>query len=164
MADKTQKKVSKTEESHLVSEDGEILKSLKTSTYAVESEPAYIKLYIQDIGILNKITGKSNEVLLEFIRHMGYNNVIPTYKPIKQMIAKKLNISLHTVDKAVKMLKKNGLFIPFARGMYIADPNLFAKGKWSDIKNLRLVIQYDSDGTKRLKSNLPEEVQTRLNL
>jgi hypothetical protein len=164
MADKTQKKVSKTEESHLVSEDGEILKSLKTSTYAVESEPAYIKLYIQDIGILNNITGKSNEVLLEFIRHMGYNNVIPTYKPIKQMIAKKLNISLHTVDKAVKMLKKNGLFIPFARGMYIADPNLFAKGKWSDIKNLRLVIQYDSDGTKRLKSNLPEEVQTRLNL
>ena len=95
---------------------------------------------------------------------MGYNNVIPAYKPIKQMIAKKLNISLHTVDKAVKMLKKNGLFIPFARGMYIADPNLFAKGKWSDIKNLRLVINYESDGTKKLKSNLPEEVQTRLNL
>ena len=159
-----QKKVSKTEESHLISEDGEVLKSLKTTTYAVESEPAYIKLYIQDIGILNNITGKSNEVLLEFIRHMGYNNVIPAYKPIKMMIAKKLNISLHTVDKAVKMLKKNGLFIPFARGMYIADPNLFAKGKWSDIRNLRLVIQYDSDGTKKLKSNLPEEVQTRLNL
>ena len=159
-----QKKVSKTEESHLISDDGEVVKSLKTTTYAVEAEPAYIKLYIQDIGVLNNITGKSNEVLLEFIRHMGYNNVIPAYKPIKQMIAKKLNISLHTVDKAVKMLKKNGLFIPFARGMYIADPNLFAKGKWSDIKNLRLVIQYDSDGTKRLKSNLPEEVQTRLNL
>ena len=159
-----QKKVSKTEESHLISNDGEVVKSLKTTTYAVEAEPAYIKLYIQDIGVLNNITGKSNEVLLEFIRHMGYNNVIPAYKPIKQMIAKKLNISLHTVDKAVKMLKKNGLFIPFARGMYIADPNLFAKGKWSDIKNLRLVINYESDGTKKLKSNLPEEVQTRLNL
>lgn len=159
-----QKKVSKTEESHLISNDGEVVKSLKTTTYAVEAEPAYIKLYIQDIGVLNNITGKSNEVLLEFIRHMGYNNVIPAYKPIKQMIAKKLNISLHTVDKAVKMLKKNGLFIPFARGMYIADPNLFAKGKWSDIKNLRLVINYEADGTKKLKSNLPEEVQTRLNL
>jgi hypothetical protein len=159
-----QKKVSKTEESHLISDDGEVVKSLKTTTYAVEAEPAYIKLYIQDIGVLNNITGKSNEVLLEFIRHMGYNNVIPAYKPIKQMIAKKLNISLHTVDKAVKMLKKNGLFIPFARGMYIADPNLFAKGKWSDIKNLRLVINYEPDGTKKLKSNLPEEVQTRLNL
>ena len=159
-----QKKVSKTEESHLISNDGEVVKSLKTTTYAVEAEPAYIKLYIQDIGVLNNITGKSNEVLLEFIRHMGYNNVIPAYKPIKQMIAKKLNISLHTVDKAVKMLKKNGLFIPFARGMYIADPNLFAKGKWSDIKNLRLVINYESDGTKKLKSNLPEEFQTRLNL
>lgn len=159
-----QKKVSKTEESHLISDDGEVVKSLKTTTYAVEAEPAYIKLYIQDIGVLNNITGKSNEVLLEFIRHMGYNNVIPAYKPIKQMIATKLNISLHTVDKAVKMLKKNGLFIPFARGMYIADPNLFAKGKWSDIKNLRLVINYEADGTKKLKSNLPEEVQTRLNL
>jgi hypothetical protein len=159
-----QKKVSKTEESHLISDEGEVVKSLKTTTYAVEAEPAYIKLYIQDIGVLNNITGKSNEVLLEFIRHMGYNNVIPAYKPIKQMIAKKLNISLHTVDKAVKMLKKNGLFIPFARGMYIADPNLFAKGKWSDIKNLRLVINYEADGTKKLKSNLPEEVQTRLNL
>ena len=95
---------------------------------------------------------------------MGYNNVIPTFKPIKEMIAKKLNISYHTVDKSVKLFRKKGLFIPIARGMYIADTELFAKGKWSDIKNLRLVIEYRENGEKKLKSNLPQQIQLKLGI
>lgn len=159
------KKVTKTVESSYTDFDtGEIKSTLKTDTLLIDREPDYIKLYIQDVGKLNDIAGEQNNILLEFIRHMGYNNVIPAYKPIKQMIANKLDVSLHTVDKAVKTFKKKGLFISIARGMYMADPELFGKGKWSDIKNLRLVIEYAQDGSKKLKSSLPEQIQLKLGI
>ena len=144
--------------------DGELIEDIYSESFVVDREPAFIKLYIRDIGKLNSITGKTSDVLLEFISHMGYNNVIPTYMPIKKMISKKVGCSLATVEAAVKIFKKKGLFIPLARGIYVADPELFGKGKWEDIKNLRLVIEYKQDGSKKLKSNLPEEIQLKLNM
>lgn len=158
------KKLAKTEVVLQSDENGEQIASIQTNTFIAESEPQYVKLYIQDIGKLNNISGKSNEVLFEFIKLMSYNNMILAYKPVKQMIARSLNISLHTVDKSVKEFKKKGLFISVARGIYMADPKLFGKGKWSDIKNLRLIIDYNDDGTKKIKSNLPEQIQLKLGL
>lgn len=159
------KKVSRSEVTTEVDRDtGEIGREVKTDTFMVDREPEFVKLYIQDIARLNDVVGQENNVLLEFIRHMGYNNIIPTYKPIKQMIASKLDISLHTVEKAIKSFKKKGLFISVARGIYMADPELFGRGKWSDIKNLRLVIEYSPDGTRKLSSNLPEQIQLKLGL
>ena len=142
----------------------EIIKNINISSFAVDREPEYIKLYIQDIGRLKKINGKANDILLAFISKMGYNNIIPTYKPIKMLIARDLNVSIHTVNSAIKKFRASGLFIPYVRGMYIADPELFARGNWKNIKNLRLVIDYKKDGTKKIKSNLSEEIQLKLNL
>lgn len=158
------KKVTKTDVKTYVDEDGVVIDEIKHETFLVDREPDYVKFYIQDIGRIKDITSTQNEVLLAFIRHMGYNNVIPTYKPIKLMVAKDLNISLNTVNKAVSEFSKKGLFIPIARGMYLADPELFGKGKWSDIKSLRLVIEYKQDGTKKISSNLPEQIQLKLGL
>lgn len=142
----------------------ETVENINISSFSVDREPEYIKLYIQDVGRLKKINGKANDILLAFISKMGYNNIIPTYKPIKMFVANDLNISIHTVNSAIKKFKATGLFIPYVRGMYIADPELFARGKWNNIKNLRLVIDYKKDGTKKLKSNLSEEIQMKLNL
>lgn len=142
----------------------ETVENINISSFSVDREPEYIKLYIQDVGRLKKINGKANDILLAFISKMGYNNIIPTYKPIKMLVANDLNISIHTVNSAIKKFKATGLFIPYVRGMYIADPELFARGKWNNIKNLRLVIDYKKDGTKKLKSNLSEEIQMKLNL
>lgn len=155
-------KVTKTEVYTVTSDNGEVIEEHNHQTFMVEREPYYVKLYIEDIGRLNGISTTQNKILLAFIRSMGYSNVIPVYKPIKMMIAKDLNVSLNTINMAVSDFKKKGLFIQIARGMYIADPNLFGKGKWSDIKSLRLSIEYKEDGTKKLSSDLPE--QLRLNL
>jgi hypothetical protein len=162
---KMKKKVSRSEVTTEVDRDtGEIGREVKTDTFLIDREPDFVKLYVQDIAKLNDVVGQENNVLLEFIRYMGYNNIIPAYKPIKQMIARKLNVSLHTVEKSIKKFKKKGLFISVSRGIYMADPELFGKGKWSDIKNLRLVIEYKPDGTKKLSSNLPEQMQLKLGL
>ena len=99
---------------------------------------------------------------MELIKSMGYNNVIPAYKPIKEMICRNLGIKMDYLNKSIDAFYKAGLLIRLHRGIYMADPELFARGKWEDIKNLRLVIEYKKDGTKQLKSNLPQEVQLKL--
>lgn len=157
-------KVTKTEVYTVTNNSGEVVEEHNHQTFMIEREPYYVKLYIEDIGRLNGISTTQNKILLSFIRSMGYSNLIPTYKPIKMMIAKELNVSLNTINMAVSDFKKKGLFIPVARGMYIADPNLFGKGKWSDIKSLRLSIEYKKDGTKKLSSDLPEQLKLNLGI
>ena len=145
-------------------ETGEILNEVKNQSYMVDREPDYIKMYIHDVTRLKDLPNGMAPILLELLKQMGYNNVIPAYKPIKQMVCDRLGIKLDYLNKAIGEFYKKGLLIRTHRGIYLADPELFARGKWEDIKNLRLVINYNKNGTKKLKSNLPEEVQLRLKL
>lgn len=145
-------------------ETGELTTSINTETYKIDKEPAYIKMYISDIARIKEVPSGMEKILMEMVCSMGYNNVIVAYKPIKDIICKRLGISIHYLNKAIGTFKKKGLLISVARGVYIADPELFARGNWADIKNLRLVIDYKEDGSKELQSNLPEEVQLKLGL
>ena len=145
-------------------ETGEIIEEINTKTFAIEKEPEYVKLYIHDIARLNDLGTGKEKILYEFVRSMGYNNIIPAYMPIKKIMASNLGISVNYINKCIDEFYKKGIFIRLARGVYIADPELFARGKWEDIKNLRLVIDYKANGTKTLKSNISEQMKTKLNM
>lgn len=145
-------------------ETGEVVEQINTKTYSVDREPNYIKMYIDDITRLNDLPKGLSPILLELVRTMGYNNIIPAYKPIKMMVCRRLDISLNYLDKSIQKLHKKGILIRIHRGIYMADPDLFARGKWEDIKSLRLIVDYDKDGSKKLKSDLSEQMQLRLNL
>lgn len=92
---------------------------------------------------------------------MNYNNTFINHKFLKEMMVKELKISINTLNMGISNLKKKGILIPVrgAKGLYIVDPELFARGKWEDIKNLRLVIEYNKDGSKSLKSNAREQLK-----
>lgn len=143
-------------------ETGEIHETISNTTFFVEKEPEYIKMYVNDIARLKNLPTGMQPILMELIKSMGYNNVIPAYKPIKDMICKNLGIKMDYLNKSIDAFYKAGLLIRLHRGIYMADPELFARGKWEDIKNLRLIIEYKKDGSKQLKSNLPQEVQLKL--
>tara|TARA_B100000809_G_scaffold1247_1_gene1444 strand:- start:594 stop:1082 length:489 start_codon:yes stop_codon:yes gene_type:complete len=142
---------------------GELLEMETEETYIVEREPDYIKMYISDIARLSDIPKGMDKILYAFLRNMGYNNVIPVYMPIKKMIARDLDKSVSYINKCIDEFYKKGLFIRAARGLYIADPVLFARGSWKDVRDLRLTIDY-SGNKKKLKSNLPEQMQLKLGL
>lgn len=151
-------------------ETGEVSQTVVTKTFSAEKEPPYIKMYVEDVAKLRDVPSGMSPILLELISQMGYNNIIPAYKPIKLITCRKLGISLDYLNKAIQEFYQKGLFIRVARGVYMADPELFARGKWEDIKTLRLMIDYNTEATKqdqgarKLKSNLSEEVQLRLGL
>lgn len=146
-------------------ETGEvILEESKIHSFMIDKEPDYVKVYLEDISRLKDIPAGMNKVLFELMKSISYNGVIMAYKPVKELMCNNMGISMNYLNKCIDEFYKKGILIRYARGVYLADPNLFAKGSWKDIKNLRLVIEYSKDGTKTLKSNVSEEMKKQLKL
>ena len=160
------RKLTKTEVKETVNiQTGEvILESTKSQSFLIDKEPSYVKLYLEDISRLKDIPPGMNKVLFELMKSIGYNGIIMAYKPVKEIMCANMGISISYLNKCINEFHKKGILIRYARGVYIADPNLFAKGSWSNIQNLRLVIEYNIDGTKSLKSNVGEEMKKQLKL
>lgn len=162
--DNNKKGIYKTVEKEIIdSETGEVLQ-FKTETEKVlyEKEPEYVKLYLKDIVRLKDLPPTSEKLLMLIVKHMGYNNLFQAYKPLKIVMSQQLGMSLNTLNQQISNLRKAGILIPmdkYGRGLYLVDPDLFARGSWKEIKNLRLVIEYNTDGTKKLSSNAPQKLK-----
>ena len=139
---------------------GELLQTTNKQVSFAEKEPDYVKLYISDIVRLKDLPPSADKVLMEIIGQMGYSNIFAAYAPIKRVMIKNLDISMNTLNKAIDQLHKKGILVRIERGVYLVDPNLFARGSWDDIKNIRLTIEYDADtGQKKLTSDAPEKLK-----
>jgi len=160
------RKLTKTEVTETIDkETGEIvIEGTKSISFLIDKEPEYVKLYLEDVSRLKDIPAGMNKVLFELIKGIGYNGIIMAYKPVKDIMCANMGISVSYLNKCINEFYKKGIFIRYARGVYIADPNLFAKGSWSNIQHLRLIINYNTDGTKSLKSNVSEEMKKQLKL
>jgi hypothetical protein len=159
MEGKKEKILFSSTEEMIDAQTGEIIKIKRYTSALVEKEPPHVKIYLQDIVKLNDLPPAAVKVLNMLIQNMGYNNMVPMLKPFKEVICKSLNIKMNTLDKIIGMLKDKQIIHQFARGLYILDPYLFAKGRWENIKNLRLIIEYDENGNRKLSSNAPEQIK-----
>lgn len=156
------KKVYQTEINTVIDhETGEIKTVEQNQKSYVEREPDYVKLYLQDITRLKDLPPSASSLMTLIIKSMGYNNLFFAFKPLKEMFCEELKMPLNTLNKQIERLKSAGILlaIPNKRGCYLVDPNLFARGSWNDIKQIRLVIDYNVDGTRTLSSNAPHQLK-----
>lgn len=140
-----------------VNEQGEYLSESKTTTFSVEKEPDYVKLYIKDILRLTDIPKSGNAILFAVLRRMSYNGEIALFLPIKKGIALELGIQEGTVSKAVELFTNKSILIRKDRGLYIVNPFFFGKGKWEDIRKIRIEIVYSENGRMILKTEIQEK-------
>jgi biotin operon repressor len=138
---------------------GEVIKTARTEIAMFESEPAYVKLYLNDLCRMNGLNNSQQKILNALVKNMGYNNVLPSYKPVKEMIAESLGMPYNTLNEGIKELHKKGIIIRKARGFYIMDPNLFGRGSWNDVKKIRMVIEYNADGTKSINTEISKQLR-----
>lgn len=138
---------------------GELIRSERVTSKLIVKEPPHVKIYLEDIARINGLPPAASKVLNLLVQNMGYNNMVPMLKPFKQIICNSLDIKMNTLEKVVKQLESASILHRFARGLYILDPYLFAKGKWENINNLRLIIEYDSKGNRKLSSNAPDQLK-----
>ncbi len=129
-------------------ETGEIKETNTTMNVRkrVPKEPDFIKLYLQDICKLKSIPKTGSSLLNELLKYTSYDNtiLIPSY--VKQEIAKNLNTSVGTISNALTTLVKKGILKRKGGGAYALDPFLFGKGKWEDIRKIRMTWEYSEDG------------------
>ena len=127
-------------------ETGEVKESFTQHTHMVEPEDQFVKFYTKDIGALFDLNKSESEVLFCCLKNMGYNNFIPMYSPLKKQMIKDTGLAMQTINQTMTKLVKRGLFIRVDRGLYLADPHLFGKGRFKDISQLRLTIEYTENG------------------
>lgn len=157
------KRVAKETVSTVIGENGEVLKESTEMEYRyIEAEPEFVKLYTGDLLKLKNIPNASNSVLLSIIRRIGYDNQVGLFAPIKRQIADELGVSLKKVEQAIQEFAQKDILIRKDRGLYVINPNFFGKGKWTDIKRLRLQIEYSASGKAFLKTQINEEKDSQL--
>jgi hypothetical protein len=143
-------------------ETGEICETSVFKNIRHDNEPSYIKLYVSDLCKLNDIPKTGNAVLNELLRLTDYNNEIILNAGIKKRITEKLKIKKGSLDNNISKLKKHKILVNVERGIYMLNPNLFGKGKWEDIKKLRIEWEYSETGREVKKVETDTHIQTEM--
>ncbi len=135
----TQKTYKQKSEITVINEQGEIIRSEREITFKTrkETEPAFVKLYLEDIHRLLSLKKGTLEILFELASISNYNkNTVILNSGIKKEIAKKLKISEGTLNNSLSELKKGKIIELVAGGVFLIDTKLIAKGQWSVIKTV----------------------------
>ena len=132
--------------------NGEVIEEVKNQVAYIEREPDYVKLYISDILRLQDIPKSGNDILLAVIKRMTYNNDIAMFAPVKREIASELGIKEVTVSKAIELFTNKSILLRKDRGLYLINPFFFGRGKWEEIRKVRLQVIYSEEGRMILKT------------
>jgi hypothetical protein len=125
---------------------GEIIQITDQKTYRVSNEPDFIKLYLNDLVKLQNLPPSANNILYLLLQNMDYQNRIYITKSIKENVIKKLNISLSSLEKAVKGYIDKGLITKLDSSTYLTNPEIFGRGSWQNVKEIRMLVSYSSKG------------------
>lgn len=129
---------------------GEITHEVETAVRAVEKEPNYVKLYLDQIVKLTEITGWTSNVLYELLGDSKYasdGQIIVVNSGYKEMVAEKLGIKKQSVTNAINALKKKDIIYKIKNGVFMLNPQIFGKGEWKDVKKLRYEVELSDVGT-----------------
>jgi len=116
--------------------DGNVEYGKATQDVRVPVEPPYIKQYIEDITYLSHVPTAA-PVLDQLVRWMNYDNEIPISASVKRRIAEALGIKQRQIEYLIKDLVDANILARVDRGLYKANPYLFARGTWTDILKMR---------------------------
>lgn len=146
----------------VVDENGSFKKVIveNKKQYKIESEPEYVKLYLDSLGQFKGWQLGLNPILLEMLRRASYadsdlgGQVIYLNKILKEQIGKKCNVGYKRVEQAITSFVKAGAIRRIGVGTYQFNPYLFGKGEWKDIKNIRAAFDF---GTGEVIADIVKE-------
>lgn len=140
-------------------ETAEIITQSITQTIPIGQEPNYYKVYMQDLANLHELTPTERQVIEILSSNMSFENLIVVIKPIKDRLCELTGKKYETIKASIQGLVNKGILIREERACYRVNPKYIAKGKWQDIKALRLVIDYSQKGRQiKLESVTPHSI------
>ena len=146
------------------SETGEVIQQDRKESLAVGKEPNYYKVYINDLANLQGLNPTEKMVFEMLSANMTFDNLIVLIKPIKEKLVKITGKEFETIKKAIQGLAKKKVLLKEERACYRVNPKYVAKGKWEDIKALRLVIEYSERGREiSIEKVTPYHIEYKVN-
>jgi len=144
---------------HSDRQTGEVISETKENVSYIPKEPAYVKLYLDDIARLYGLPKAGGDLLHALLKKMDYEGIITLVTGSKKRIAEELNIKIQTLDNNLQSLLKADILRRVSRGEFMFNPEIVAKGDWKNIykqrnKYLQLTMTYSSDGKRTIKSEL----------
>lgn len=148
-------KINQMTEETIIDQDGTVQAQVKTQVFNIESEPPYVKMYLDTLLYLKDLPKAHNPVLMAILKLLPWANSEHQYFAInaalKRQMAAELGCSESRINNAITDFVKGDLLIRIDTGLYAINPHLFGKGEWKDIKRLRMQITFDAQG-KSIKS------------
>lgn len=143
------RKINQINERIETNENGEVKNYQKDTSYYIDAEPPYVKMYLDTILYLRDLPRTHNPILhciLMRIPWANQNQDIAINAHIKRQIAKEVGCSESKVNNAISDLVKGEVIYRVGVGTYQVNPNFFGRGQWTDIERLRLEITFDGRG------------------
>lgn len=124
---------------------GEVVREESEVMLPKESEPEYIKLYLDCVCTFKGLNKALSPILIAFCSYMTWadskheKQVIFMNSYTKEQVGNDVGVTVDRVNQALRDITKADIFrkIQGKRGVYEVNPYIIARGKWSDIKNLR---------------------------
>ncbi|PIV33628.1 MAG: hypothetical protein COS34_06700 [Lysobacterales bacterium CG02_land_8_20_14_3_00_62_12] len=131
-------------------------KSNVISLRPLDDEPAYLKMYIEDLGLLLKIQNAHRSILLRIASFLDYDGLVALTTTRRVRIAMSCNVSEKTVRNAITALIAEGIMKRVGRAEYEMNPHLFARGAWVEIRGRREAFKveliYSADGRRQIRT------------
>lgn len=141
-------KIHQTTESTVTGPDGRTV-SRVNRVLSWGSEPAFVKLYLQDVLYLSDMPKHHEKILYELLRRATYAGEksgmqVSLSAGTKRLICKELDLkNIRTINNVLTDLVRGKILYRVETGVYNFNPYLFGKGDWADIARLRLQVDYD---------------------
>lgn len=129
-------------------ETGEVKQEISTTSnrYNIETEPDYVKLYIKDLSRIIGLSNTDNNVVLNLLRNMNYDNIIALNAYTRTQMCEQMKIKPNTLSHILCKLIEKNILKKLGANTYEMNPYLYGKGKWENIRQLRMTFTYDKDG------------------
>jgi len=140
---------------------GEIKTEENINIVRIPKEPPYVKMYIDDIAKILELTSGCRSLLYCSIKKMDYEGIITLTKSSRDRLAEQVGVKETAIRNQITQLCQKGILRRIGTGEFEANPNLFARGDWSDIhkrrKDFKLTISYENE-IRSLKGSSADEV------
>jgi len=129
---------------------GQILQEKFVQEIYPDKEPNYVKLYIDNLILINGLPKGATDTVVELLKYMSYENTIVLNAYVKKEIANSLGFkTVQSLDNNINKLVKKGILERIGRGTYRANAFLFGKGDWDNIKQIRFEIVFGQNGIEQ---------------
>jgi len=143
-------------------ETGEIVQSEQERILQIPREPAYVKMYIDDLGEVLGVPQGPRGLIYHLARRVDYNGLISLTPGVRRHICQEAGIKAQSLSNYLTTLVKHDILYRTASSEYTLNPKYFARGDWREIykrrQSWKMTVVYNFDGRKTVTGQAVDQL------